>query len=95
MSKLFTATIDYFATGEGRTLHFFAAYAEDKEAFLVMMKEVINPYFVQGAEVFAESLPPKADSAASILLSDSMRRFLSQDGPMWMQTHLTLHFNLS
>lgn len=92
--KLYTATIDYFATGEGRSLYLFACHAESTEQVLEEMGKVVDPYFVQGAAVF-EGLPPDDDAAAAFLLSDGVKPLLRGEQRCYLRLLLSLHYNFS
>lgn len=75
--KLYTATIDYYATGEGRSMSFLAIGAEDEEmarlAFVERCGE--HEYFMRGATIY-EGLPPPGDEITMYLVSDPLYKFL-------------------
>lgn len=73
--KLYTATIDYLATGEGGTQHFLARWAETKEQMQAWVNGEVGSYFGGGADIY-EGLPPLSDHVAPFLLSDPLRRLL-------------------
>lgn len=95
--KLYTATIDYSATGEGRTIIFLAVGAENeehaRERFLTYCE--VNPYFFIGATIY-EGLPPEDDSVVNILVSSRLLTSLKAQAEKldcMLATRLQHHFN--
>ena len=96
---LYTATIDYVATGEGRTIMLAAVHAESEEVARSHFRkeEYFGSYFARGMDVY-EGMPPETDSAARTLLSDAVRGFLDDqaDKPSChLDVILKFHFNFS
>lgn len=48
--KLWTVSLDYFGTGEGRTLFGWIGHAEDRAAALQRFGQAFDEYFAQGAD---------------------------------------------
>lgn len=94
--KVYTATIDYFATGEGVTRRFLAFIANGKALAMCTAAEYLSGYFAVGMDLH-EGLPPETDTAAQLLLSDNMRRYLEKEilNPMNVHIDLELHANYS
>jgi len=94
------ATLDYSATGEGRTLVVLAAHADDLEDFKSWISVTMGDsaeYYLRGVE-FYEGFPDTPDSAIEWLVSDQVRKFLKDetDKPRGnVELYLTHHFNFS
>jgi hypothetical protein len=97
--RVFTITLDYLATGEGRTLKFLAlgARSEEDARKRALDNSMIDSYFLSGADVF-DGLPPKDDSAKEFLLSSPMQEFLEKQITnlnCHLMINLEVHFNFS
>lgn len=57
----FIATIDYYATGEGVTRFLLAKRAESETAFRAWATGKTSSYWMIGATVYINQLPPKND----------------------------------
>lgn len=97
--RLFTATINYFATGEGLSLYFLAVGANSPEdAKDRMNRELgVDRYFLSGADVY-DGMPPEKDNVAAFLLSESVKKFLAKQADK-LDAHVAVrlyhHFNMS
>lgn len=92
--RKFTITVDYGATGEGRTLIIYYVMAQDREEALLRFKQVINggDWYAIGAEV-KEGFDLDGEIARSLVPS-AVRNVLGDD-----QCHRSylaeLHYNYS
>lgn len=75
---VFTATLNYMATGEGHTMKFFAQRASSKAEWLVNICEKIGGYYALGVEIY-EGLPPDTDLAFKALVSPAMKKLLERE----------------
>lgn len=76
--SVFTATLDYFATGEGRTIILYSTRAASEADFLVMTAGKMGGYLALGADLF-RGLPPADNNVADILLSDKVRMIIERE----------------
>jgi len=76
---LWTGTVDYFATGEGRSLMFLASRAANEGDFLRYAMKEISYWFTIGLKVH-QGVPPVSDTVANFFLTDELRRSLENQG---------------
>lgn len=100
-APLFSATLDYGATGEGSTQVFFATRAYTKGAFLRTLCGRIGHYFCLGATIY-QGLPPENDPVLSLVGPTTwkqLRREVEADrrcfGGGTVSVFLSQHFNHS
>lgn len=88
---VFTATLDYGATGEGRLLLFIARRAHSKGDFLAYLCGEISGYYAQGVTMY-EGLPPDTDYPYRQLVSNGVKQFLKHEigasGNRWLSGHV-------
>lgn len=85
--SLMIATLDYCATGEGRTIRVDAFSMHSKRAFVLeILDRWRGHYFVIGAELFESTVPASLNS----LLSANTIAFLQDQS-----TQLTSNFDIS
>jgi len=90
--RMFSATLDYFATGEGRTTGFVAQGAHSKREFLGYLIEKMRGYwFVIGMSLY-EGMPVD-DEVYDFLFSDSMKQ--EQRQLAYFECYLEQHYNFS
>ena len=75
---LFTATLDYFATGEGRTLIFAARRKASMREWVEYLCGEISGYYCIGVNVY-EGLPPDDDGTWKFLVSPQQQKFLRRE----------------
>lgn len=92
--KLYTTYIDYFATGEGRTVFLNITYATSEENAIQKMKDHIGgqygEYFILGVEV-EEGFNPK-NPYIKELLSKNLIKKIKADNAM-IDIFIEQHFN--
>ena len=70
----FTATFDYFATGEGHTIGIVMGYAQTATQLNELVIEHFGSYYASGAELWPQlQLPPNAKS----LIPDAIQAVIS------------------
>jgi hypothetical protein len=91
--KLWTVWNDYYATGEGRTLMGWIAYARDQSEALAQFGDAFVPYFARGANA-AEGVVGNdvIDHLFSQRVLDDVR---SMESGAAIQLTGRLHFNLA
>jgi len=94
--KLYTTHIDYFATGEGRTIFLNISYANSEENAIEKMKNHIGgeygDYYIKGVEV-EEGFNPKNQYVKMLLSSDSIKQI--KKGDAYINIYVEHHFNYS
>jgi len=85
--------IDYFATGEGRTIFLFIErnYG-DRERILESIKEDVGSFYFCGIEEFSEE---RFLNDYSNLLSDNIKRMIEKKDVPFMSFSQMYHFNYS
>jgi hypothetical protein len=90
---LWTATFDYYATGEGRTIGGWIGYACDEAECRRKCGEVLDPFFAGGAECVAGV---NRNEIAKLLWSEQALNSIEQaQGRGNVVVHSLLHFNFS
>lgn len=90
--RMFSVTLDYFATGEGRTTAFVANGAYSKREFLNYLIEKMQGYwYVIGMNLY-EGMP-KNDAVFDYIFSDAMKQDL--DRLPYFELNLHQHYNFS
>lgn len=90
--RMFSATLDYFATGEGRTTAFVANGAHSKREFLNYLIEKMRGYwFVIGMSLY-EGMPVD-DDIYDHLFSKNMKK--DQRQLAYFECYLEQHYNFS
>lgn len=91
--RLYSATVDYHATGEGRTMHLVMGRSTSKAEFLAWVAPKIGDFFSLGIEIF-EGAPPETNPVALWLLTDQMRSNIQVHSGR-IDAHFHFHHNLS
>lgn len=89
--RVFTATLDYLATGEGRTLKVFAHLAHSLGEFIATIDD--DPYFIQGM-TFYEGIPPSTDAVFKAFETPHVRALIGDTGGN-LRVKLETHINYS
>lgn len=90
----FTASFDYFATGEGHTVGIVMGYAPSAAQLNELVVEHFGSYYASGAEVWPQlQLPPDAGS----LVPDAIRAVISDPSQVFGHFYFasTYHLNQS
>lgn len=71
----FTASFDYFATGEGQTIGVVMGYAQSEEAIKSTIAEHFGSYFASGADIWPKlHLPPDLEA----LIPAAIRKVIAE-----------------
>jgi hypothetical protein len=97
---IFIGTNDYFATGEGRTLHLIMGRAHDLDEFKTHVVETVGAYFEQGFNYYKNDPPADDDivwrTMAPEYLKTALAKWLSGENDTgFMQFNQTYYYNFS
>ena len=95
MNKLYTSYIDYFATGEGRTIFLHITYSNSKEEAIQKMEEKIGKYgdyFILGVKVIEDF--DQTNPYVQELLTPKVIDFIQKKNAN-IDIYVEHHFNLS
>ena len=84
--------IDYFGTGEGRTIYLFIERNYDRERILENIKKDVGSFYFCGIEEFSEE---RFLNDYSNLLSDNIKRMIEKKDVPSMSFSQMYHFNYS
>jgi hypothetical protein len=84
--------IDYFGTGEGRTIYLFIERNCDRERILEDIKKDVGAFYFCGIEEFSEE---RFLNDYSNLLSDNIKRMIEKKDVPSMSFSQMYHFNYS
>jgi hypothetical protein len=91
---LWTAWLDYLATGEGRSIMACIAYANDEKEIQTRFGEVFDPWYAKGCDAQAGVV---RNERTGLLWTepvlDSIAQLAKRAG--WVDAHSWMHFNLS
>lgn len=91
--KLWTVSLDYHATGEGRTLFGWIGYADGEQSAIDRFGQAFDPYFARGANA-AEGIVE--DRVVCHLFSQQALQEVRQlNGCGNLELVGSLHFNLA
>lgn len=91
--KVWTVTLDYHATGEGRTLFGWLGYAENRKEALRCFGKAFDPYFAKGAEVHEGVVDNPV--VRQLFSRDALAQVLRLSGKATVELSGRLHFNLA
>lgn len=91
--KVWTVPLDYYATGEGRTLFGWLGHAENREEALTGFGKAFDPDFAIGAEVHEGVVD---NPVVRLLFSrDALAQVRRLSGMATVELSGRLHFNLA
>lgn len=91
--SIWTASLDYFATGEGRTMMARICYAPNEISVRQQFGEVFDPYYAQGCTI---ERGVARNEVTRFLWSDlALTYFEELDSRGAIEANSSFHFNLS
>ena len=90
---IWTASSDYFATGEGRTMMARISYAQDEDDARRQFGIAFNTYFAQGCEV--ERGVARNEVTLFLWSEKALAYFEQLDSRGTLEANSSFHFNLS
>lgn len=91
--KVWTVSLDYYATGEGRTLFGWLGYAENREEALTRFGDAFDPYFATSAEVHEGVVDTPV--VRQLFSRDALAQVRRLNGRATVELSGRLHFNRS
>lgn len=91
--SIWTASLDYFTTGEGRTMMARICYAPDEASVRQQFGDAFDPYYAQGCTIERGVV---RNEVTRFLWADQALTYIEQlDGRGAIAANSMLHFNLS